>query len=149
MGESYPWIKTSMILQIQINERVSTKTNNMQLSSWRTLSIWILKAELIIWILNMLILAILLVLGQNAESILASDFLTKVTLLEAGIALIVGGAIAFSGSVLPSKAKEAMTKSSEPWTLEKLKKSENTANKYIILGFIMFLIALLISMFGL
>lgn len=120
----------------------------MPLSSWRPLVVWLLKAILVTWLLNVLFLAILYLSGYRLEGLINSDYLSKITLLEAGIAFVAGGAIAFSASVLPSKARENILKTGEPWTMEKLKKSEKTANKFITLAVIMLLVSLLVSILG-
>ncbi len=93
-------------------------------------------------------LAILILSGSRLGDIVSSAFFSKITLLETGIALLIAGAVAFSGSVLPSKAKEYASKSNERWSIETLKKSEKRANKFIAMAIIIFSESLLISLFG-
>jgi len=121
---------------------------DMALSSWRTLLVWLLKATLIVWAFNALLLAVLSMSGYTFANLIISGFLSKMLLLETGVAFLIGGAMAFSGSVLPSKAKEHLLKSEEKWSIEKLKKNEKTANKYIVLAVFLFVNSLIISILG-
>ena len=113
--------------------------------SWRIWLIWILKGNLIVWIINILLLALLVFSGSNFNDLVFSGFFSKVTLLETGIALLIGGALAFSGSVLPSKAREYILKSDEQWSMEKLRKNEKRANKYLVLAVFLFFESIIIS----
>jgi hypothetical protein len=115
---------------------------------WQKQLIWILKANLIIWTINALLFVILVFSGSNVTNLAFSGYFSKITLLETGVSFLVGGALAFSGSVLPSKAKEYALKSDERWSIEKLRKSEKRANKYIILAIMMLVESILISFFG-
>jgi hypothetical protein len=110
--------------------------------------VWVLKGNLIIWAVNALLFAILVLSGSTLNSLAFSGFFSKITLLETGVSFLVGGALAFSGSVLPSKTKEYVFKSDEQWSVEKLRKSERKANKYIILAVILFIESILISFLG-
>jgi hypothetical protein len=49
---------------------------------------------------------------------------------------------------LPSKTREVVLKSDEKWSLEKLRKSEKRANKYIVLAVILLVESILISLLG-
>jgi hypothetical protein len=111
-------------------------------------SIWILQRNLIIWAVNGLLFVILVLLGSSLTNLIFSGYFSKITLLETGVSFLVGGALAFSGSILPSKAKEYVHKSDEQWSIEKLRKSEKRANKYIILAVILFAESILVSFFG-
>jgi hypothetical protein len=117
-------------------------------SNWHVWSIWLLKANLITWIINVLLISILILSGSNLVDLLYSGYFSKITLFETGAAFLLGGALAFSGSVLPSKAKEYVLKSGEQWSIDKLKSSEKRANKFIILAAIFLIESLLISFFG-
>jgi hypothetical protein len=117
-------------------------------SYWQNQLIWLLKANLVIWVVNAILLLILSFSGSNVINLAFSGYFSKVTLLETGISFLVGGMLAFSGSVLPSKAKEYAFKSDERWSIEKLKKSEKNANKYLILAAILFVESILVSFFG-
>jgi hypothetical protein len=120
----------------------------MALSTWRAFSIWLLKATLIILAVNALFLAVLSISGNSLNSIIFSSFFSKITLFESGATFLIGGALAFSGSVLIGKAKEQLLKSEEKWSMEKLRKRENTANKYIAFAVILFFASLIISFEG-
>jgi hypothetical protein len=111
--------------------------------------VWLLKGNLIIWALNVLLFAVLGLSGYGLSDMAFSSYFSKITLAETGVAFIVGGAFAFSGSVLTSKTKEHLLKSDEQWSIEKLKSSEKKANKYILLAAVLFAESLLISLFGL
>ena len=118
-------------------------------SSWQKQLIWVLKGNLIIWAINALTFAILVLSGSPWTNLAFSGYFSKITLLETGVSFLVGGALAFSGSVLPSKTKEYVLKSSdEQWSIDKLRKSEKRANKYIILAVILLVESILISFLG-
>lgn len=121
--------------------------NNMAHSAMRTWTVWILKSNGVIWAVNALFLGILVLLGFSWSSLL-SKYFSIITLLETGVAFLVGGALAFSGSILPSKAKEYVRKSDEKWSVDKLKESEKRANKYLVLAVVLFVESILISFFG-
>jgi hypothetical protein len=70
---------------------------------------------------------------------LRADFFSFLLLLEAGIVFLVGGAIAMSSSIFPSKIREHFLHSGEKWSEEKLKKGEARANTYILAGVFLFL----------
>jgi len=120
----------------------------MTSSTWQTTLIWVLKANLVVWAINALIFGILVLSGSSFFGLIYSGLFSILALLETGLAFLVGGAIAFSGSVLTSKTKEYVRKSEENWSMEGLKKSEKKANKYIILAVILFAESLLISFLG-
>jgi hypothetical protein len=117
-------------------------------SAWRRLFVWVLKGNLIIWAINAVFLALLGLTGSNWIALLFSNFLSKIALLETGICFIVGGALAFSGSVLPTKAKEYVLKSDEQWSIEKLRKSEKKANRYLILAIILLAESIILGFLG-
>ena len=114
---------------------------------WR-IFIWLLKGNLIVWTINSLIFAILIIMGSTWNSLLFSSYFTKITLLETGIFFLAAGAIAFSGSVLSSKTKEIVRKTSDEWSLENLRNSEKKANKFIALAIILLIESIIISIFG-
>jgi hypothetical protein len=120
----------------------------MSRPSWQTQSIWILQRNLIVWAANGVLFMILVLCGSSLTNLAFSGYFSKITLLETGIAFIVGGAIAFSGSIFPSKAKEYVLNSDEKWSIEKLRKSEKRANKYIFLAVIFFIESIAISFLG-
>jgi hypothetical protein len=124
------------------------RLKNMTRPSWQMYSIWILQRNLIIWAINGLLFAILVISGSNLTNLAFSGYFSKIALLETGVAFLVGGALAFSGSVLPNKAKEYVLKSDEQWSIEKLRKSEKRANKYIILAVILFAESIIVSFLG-
>jgi hypothetical protein len=110
--------------------------------SWRSALIWMLKANLVVWAFNAIIFGIFY-FSHVAFS--AANYFTLITLLESGISLLIGGAIAVSGSALTRKVLEQPGKPNEPWSVEKLKKSEKKANKYLILAAVLFVQCLIIS----
>jgi hypothetical protein len=116
--------------------------------NWRNQLIWILKANLLTWSFNALLYVILIFSGFAATNLAFSGYFSKITLLETGISFLIGGVIAFSGSVLPSKAKEYALKSEERWSIEKLRKNEKRANKYIIFAVLMLVESIVTSFFG-
>lgn len=120
----------------------------MTRSFWQMQSIWILKSNFIIWTINGLLAGILVLSGSSLTNLAFSGYFSKVTLLETGVSFLVGGALAFSGSVFPSKAKEYVRKSDEQWSIEKLRKSEKRANKYIALAILLFIESLIASFLG-
>jgi hypothetical protein len=123
---------------------------NMSRSSSQMYLIWFLKGNLVVWVLNGVLFAVLGLSGFNWVNLIGSGYFSKITFLETGAVFLLGGALAFSGSILPSKAKEQILKTTdEPWSMEKLRKSERKANKYIILALILFLESLLVASLGL
>jgi hypothetical protein len=104
-----------------------------------------LKANIIVWLINLTVLAFLSIIGPGWVSLINSGYFPKILLLETGIAFLIGGAMAFSGSVSPSKIKEQVTHSKEKWSMENLRKSEKKANMYIILAVLLFVQSLLVS----
>ncbi len=75
-------------------------------------------------------------------------YFSKVSFLETGITFLVGGIIAFSSSVLPSKAREYISKSEEHWSIDTLKTGEKRANKYLLLAIILFIQSIINLSFG-
>lgn len=122
--------------------------NKMIKIAWQTHVIWLLKAILVVWAINGILLPILVLFGYNVSDVISSGYLSKITFLETGIALLVGGAVAFLGSASASKTKELINKTQEEWSIDKLKKSEKRANRYFIFAVIMFAQSILISLLG-
>ncbi len=110
--------------------------------------IWIGKANLIVWTINAVVFAVLAAISTGWAELLFSGYFSKITLLETGVAFLAAGAIAFSGSVLPSKAKEYSRKTNEKWSMDQLRKSEKKANKYVALAIILFIESLIVSFLG-
>jgi hypothetical protein len=107
---------------------------------------WTIKLNIIIWAVNFLIFVIITLAVHNAA--LLSAYFSKVSFLETGITFLVGGIIAFSSSVLPSKTREYVSKKEEHWSIDTLKVGEKRANKYLLLALILFLESILISFLG-
>jgi hypothetical protein len=122
--------------------------NGMNPFVWKNLALWELKANLIIWLINGVVALTLIFLGNDFQTLLAATIFSKLALLESGIIFLTGGIIAFSGSVSASKSKEVLLKSSEQWSIEKLKSSEKTANKYLLLALIILVVSIIISVLG-
>jgi len=74
------------------------------------------------------------------------DSLSFVILLEGGLFLIVGGAVA-SYSPLSAKISEVLFHS-KPWTAKRLKEAERQARTWIVTAIILVFIALLVSALG-
>lgn len=117
-------------------------------SNLRAWIIWILKGNLVVWSVNALLFVILVFLGYTLSDLVSSGYFSKITLLETGICFVAGGAIAFFGSASSSKAKEYILKSDEKWSIEKIRKSEKKANRYIALAILFFVESLAISFLG-
>jgi hypothetical protein len=117
-------------------------------SSLRTWSIWLLKGNAIVWAINTVLLVVLFSSGYTLTELIAGAYLSKITLLETGIAFLVGGALAFSGSASSTEVSERLRKSNERWSLERLRKSEKRANRYIVLAMLFFFESLIISLLG-
>ncbi|HUK84744.1 MAG TPA: hypothetical protein VLU95_02670 [Candidatus Acidoferrum sp.] len=107
---------------------------------------WTIKLNVIIWIANVIIFVILTLIDRNATVL--QTFFTKASFLETGITLLVGGILTFSSSVLPSKAREYISKSEEHWSIDTLKIAEKKANKYLLLAVILFIQSIIISFLG-
>ena len=119
----------------------------VQLSLGATL-VWLLKVNLLMWAINAILFAILVLLGSSPTGLLSSGLFSKLTLFETGIALVVAGAVAFSGSASASKTREYVRKSDEQWSIDKLRKSEKRANKYIVMAIVIFAESIVISLLG-
>ena len=117
-------------------------------SLWRRTFIWVLKANLIIWVINGISFALFGLLTSNWSTLLFSSYFSKIVLLETGISFIVAGVLAFSGSVLPSKTSEYILKSGEQWSIEKLRKGEKRANRYLILAILLLIESIIIGFLG-
>jgi hypothetical protein len=117
-------------------------------SNLRTWIFWFLKGNVLIWSVNALLFVFLVLSGSILSGLVSSGYFSKITLLETGICFLVGGAIAFSGSVSSSKTKEFIRKSNEQWSIDKLRKSEKRANKYIALAILLFVESLIVSFLG-
>ena len=116
----------------------------------QTRLIWFLKGNLVVWAVNGVLFAILGLSGFGWANLIVSGYFSKITFVETGVAFLVGGALAFSGSLLPNKAREQILKTAdEPWSMEKLRRGEKRANKCIILALILFVESLLVAFAGL
>jgi hypothetical protein len=114
-------------------------------SYWHKSFVWVLKANLVIWAINLTLFAVFVWSGFSWAN---SGYFSKTALLETGLSFLVGGALAFSGSVLPNKAREQIRKTGEEWSIENLRSSEKRANKYLILAVILFVECLIASLLG-
>jgi len=106
---------------------------------WRRSVVWALKVNLLILAIDLGLLATWLLLSDN--NMLAPsrrDFFPLLLLLESGLIFLVGGAVALSSSIFPSKIREHVFHSEEKWSKEKLKRGEARANLYILAGFFLF-----------
>jgi hypothetical protein len=115
---------------------------------WKNLASWELKALALIWLINGLVVLTLVLVGNDFQTLLAATIFSKLALLESGITFLTGGIIAFSGSVSASKSKEVLLKSTEQWSIEKLKSSEKAANNYLLLALVFLVVSIIISVLG-
>lgn len=114
----------------------------------KNLAKWELMAIAFIWLINGIIVLVLVLVGNDFQTLLAATIFSKLTLLESGVTFLIGGIVAFSGSVSASKSKEALLKSNDQWSIEKLKSSEKAANKYLLLALVILIISIIISLLG-
>jgi hypothetical protein len=120
----------------------------MDIKLLRDLAKWELIANFVLWAVNAIFIATLGLVYGSFQYFTSSAFISMILLLECGLNFVVGGVIAFSGSVSASKTQDLIQKSDKPWFVEKLKTSEKRANKYLILAVIIFLESLIVSFFG-
>jgi hypothetical protein len=105
-----------------------------------------LKANAIVWLINIIILALFFIYGVSTASLLQTGYFSKMLLLETGITFLIAGATAFSGSILTSKMREQFLHSTDKFSVEKLRDNENKANLFIIMGILLFLQSLIASL---
>lgn len=109
-------------------------------SDWRRPATWVSKVNLAFLAIDLLLLALFsLFLEVSVLTLVEGGFFSMILLLESGVVFLMGGLIAFSSSIFPSKVKEHVLHSGEKWSQEKHKKSERKANLYILTGVILFL----------
>jgi len=114
---------------------------------WRKSVIWALKVNLTVLAVDFLLLMIWLLLANgNILAPVRKDFLPLLLLLEAGLVFLIGGAVAMSSAIFPSKVQEHVFHSGEEWSKEKLKKGEAKANLYILAGAFLFLESLALAL---
>ncbi|MEM3673607.1 MAG: hypothetical protein QW468_05250 [Candidatus Bathyarchaeia archaeon] len=114
--------------------------------NWRQPLIWILKANVIAVTVDIVFLALLVALmNLDVLALIRDGYFPKMLLLEAGIVFLIGGAIAMSASIFPSKVREHFLHSREEWSMEKLRKGEKKANLYILTGIILFIECIITS----
>ena len=129
-----------------IRLEIDNNPKNMSASFRRTL-IWAAKANLAVWAANAVIYIVLYFLHHGLSIF---SFFSLIALFEAGVFLLVGGALAFLGSASSQKIKGQILKSSDSksddsWSIEKLKSSEKSANKYLLLAAVLFVECLIVS----
>ncbi|NIR86711.1 hypothetical protein GWO13_03745 [Candidatus Bathyarchaeota archaeon] len=108
--------------------------------NWRQRVTWVLKVNLAFLAVDLLLLLFLsLFFEANVLALVKGVFLSMMLLLDSGIIFLVGGLIAFSSSIFPSKIREHIFHSGKGWSQEKQDKSERKANLYILTGVILFL----------
>jgi hypothetical protein len=107
---------------------------------------WTIKLNIAIWAANFVIFTILTLTNHNTTFL--QGYFSKILFFETGLAFLIGGVLAFSSSVLPSKAREYVSKSEEHWSIDTLKVGEKRANKYLLLAVILFSQSIIISIFG-
>jgi len=108
--------------------------------NWRRLVTWVLKVNLVFLVIDLLLLPFLsLFFKVSVFTLVKGGFFSMVLLFEAGIIFLVGGLIAMSSSIFPSKIREHVFHSGEEWSKEKHERSEARANLYILTGVVLFL----------
>lgn len=108
--------------------------------NWRRSVIWVLKVNLAFLVIDLLLLPFLsLFFKVSVPTLVKGGFFPMMLLLDSGIIFLVGGLIAMSSSIFPSKVREHVFHSGEDWSQEKHKKSEAKANLYILTGILLLL----------
>lgn len=117
-------------------------------SNWQKSLLWVLRANAIIVVIDLVCLAVWLLL-QNANFVapVRKDFFAVLLFLESALVFLAGGAVATSTSIFPSKIREHFFHSKEKWSPEKHKKSEARANLYILVGILLFLESIGLTLF--
>lgn len=108
--------------------------------NWRRPVTWVLKVNLTFLVFDLLLLSFSSLFFQvSMLTLVKGGFFSMILLLDSGIIFLVGGLIAMSSSIFPSKIREHIFHSDEGWSQEKHKKSERKANLYILTGVLLFL----------
>jgi hypothetical protein len=118
----------------------------MTQSQWPSLLKWMIKLNILLWIINCSVFTVLAV--SNWNTWLLNAYFSKALFLETGLAFLIGGILAFSSSALQTKAKEYISKSEEHWSIETLRHGEKRANKFLLLAVALFLESILVSLIG-
>jgi hypothetical protein len=105
-----------------------------------------LLAKCLIYSLIVILIDFVLIFALQGGLNPMTDSLSFVILLEGGISLTVGGAVA-SYSPLSAKISEVLFHS-KPWDAERLKEAERQARTWIVTGIILIFAALLLSGVG-
>lgn len=114
--------------------------------NWRPALIWVLRVNFIFLAIDLLLLLFLsMFLKVTIFTLVEGGFFSLILLLDSGIIFLMGGIVAMSSSIFPSKVREHVLHSDEKWSLEKHKKSEKKANLYILAGIFLFLESLVSS----
>lgn len=109
-------------------------------ASLRKSLFWVLRANFVVLLIDLILLLIWLALqNEGLMPPVRKDFLAVLLLLEAALVFLAGGAIVMSASVFANKFREYFFHSKEKWSAEKLRKSESSANLYILTGILLFL----------
>jgi len=118
--------------------------------NWRRSITWVLKVDLIFLAINLTSLPFLsLFFKVSVFTLVKGGFFSMVLLFESGIIFLVGGLIAMSSSIFPSKIREYVFHSGEKWSKEKHERSEARAILYILTGVVLFLESLASIFLGL
>jgi hypothetical protein len=118
--------------------------------NWRRAVTWVLKVNLIFLAINLLLPPFLsLFFKVSVFTLVKGGFFSMVLLFESGIIFLVGGLIAMSSSIFPSKIREYVFHSGEKWSKEKHERSEARAILYILTGVVLFLESLASIFLGL
>ncbi len=108
--------------------------------NWRPALIWVLRVNFIFLAIDLFLLLFLsMFLKVTVFTLVEDGFFSLILLLDSGIIFLMGGLVAMSSSIFPSKVREHVFHSDEKWSQEKHKKSEKKANLYILAGILLFL----------
>jgi hypothetical protein len=107
---------------------------------------WVIKADLVVLTVDFaVLLALSLLLQQEALTIVRNGYFPKILILESGVAFLIGGLTALSSSLFASKVREHFFSSNGRWSENGERKAEKKANLYILVAVVLFLESILAS----
>lgn len=108
-----------------------------------------LKFNGIILAIDLLIATVFMLIAGNSEELDPISVIDNLLFLEAGLALLAGGATEAASTASFSKLRETVFRTKENWTNEKYRKGRQRALLYILIGTLLavesILLALVIS----
>lgn len=119
----------------------------MSLKKIRPFILFAFKINGIILAINLLILAvILLIWGKSIENLDPTSIIDNLLFLEAGLALLVGGATEVTSTASFSRIRETIFRTKENWTSETYRKGRQRALQYILIGALLTVESLLLAL---